>query len=461
MISTETIVAIATSQTISAIAIIRVSGNDAFTICNTIFKHYKIENFVIANANSHKAYFGNIVDGNEIIDEVLLTIFKAPNSFTGENTVEISCHGSVYIQQKIVQLILHNGAKSAIAGEFTMRAFKNGRMDLSQAEAVADLIASENLAMHKIAINQLKGNISIELNNLRQKLIDFASLLELELDFAEEDVEFANRKELKKLLVEIGEKVTKMSDTFSLGNSIKKGVPIVIAGKPNVGKSTLLNTLLQEEKAIVSEIAGTTRDTIEDTFNINGIAFRLTDTAGIRSTTDIIESIGISKTFEKIEQSALLLYVLDAINFEESDIETVLQNEKINTKKILFILNKTDMKPIENIVNILNQKHLNFVAISAKNNIGIEELKLKLVELSGIEQLQQHQIIITNIRHFEALKSTALHIEMALQNIAINVSSDFLAQDIRIALMHLGSITGTVSSDDLLGNIFSKFCIGK
>jgi len=457
----NTIAAIATSQTIAAIAVIRVSGSEAFTISNKIFKHHRKNNFNINDAQSHKSYFGNIIDGNEIVDEVLITIFKNPYSFTGEDTVEISCHGSVFIQQKILQLLIENGAQTAKAGEFTQRSFLNGKMDLSQAEAVADLISSQSAASHKIAINQLRGGISNELSALREKLINFASLIELELDFSEEDVEFANRDDLKDLVTSINAKVTSLLKSFNLGNSIKNGVPVVIAGKPNVGKSTLLNALLNDEKAIVSEIAGTTRDAIEDTFVIEGIQFRLIDTAGIRSTTDVIESIGIERTFEKINTAQIVLHLLDATNFEVEEIETVLNDERYQGKQLYVIINKIDTAELERTFEIYSTKYTNIICISAKEKRHIELLNKKLLDAAGANELSSNQTIITNSRHFEALLNTQNDLNSVLKGLQNNITGDFLAMDIRRALQHLGSITGEISSDDLLSNIFSKFCIGK
>jgi tRNA modification GTPase len=457
----NTIAAIATSQTIAAIAVIRVSGSEAFTICNNIFKHHRKNNFNISDAQSHKSYFGNIIDGNEIVDEVLITIFKNPHSFTGEDTVEISCHGSVFIQQKILQLLIENGAQTAKAGEFTQRSFLNSKMDLSQAEAVADLISSQSAASHKIAINQLRGGISNELSALREKLINFASLIELELDFSEEDVEFANRDDLKDLVTSINAKVTSLLKSFSLGNSIKNGVPVVIAGKPNVGKSTLLNALLNDEKAIVSEIAGTTRDAIEDTFVIEGILFRLIDTAGIRSTTDVVESIGIERTFEKIHTAQIVLHLLDATNFEEKEIEIILNDERYQRKQLYIIINKIDTAELEKTFEIYSIKYTNIICISAKEKRHIELLNKKLLDAAGADELSSNQTIITNSRHFEALLNTQNDLNSVLNGLQNNITGDFLAMDIRRALQHLGSITGEISSDDLLSNIFSKFCIGK
>ncbi len=457
----NTIAAIATPQSIGAIAVIRVSGTKSFEICEGIFKHNRNVNFKLNEAKSHKAYYGNIIYENEIIDEVLLTLFKAPHSFTGEDTVEISCHGSVYIQQRILQILIEKGAQIAKPGEFTQRSFLNGKMDLSQAEAVADLISSQSSASHKIAINQLRGGISNELSALREKLINFASLIELELDFSEEDVEFANRDDLKNLVISINSKVTSLLQSFSLGNSIKNGVPVVIAGKPNVGKSTLLNALLNDDKAIVSEIAGTTRDAIEDTFIIEGILFRLIDTAGIRNTTDVVESIGIERTFEKINTSQIVLHLLDATNFEEQEIDKVLIDERYHGKQLFIIINKIDTVELEKTFEKFTIKYPNLICISAKEKRYIEQLYKKLLETAGVDELSSNQTIITNSRHFEALLNTQNDLNSVLNGLQNNITGDFLAMDIRRALQHLGSITGEVSTEDLLGNIFSRFCIGK
>jgi tRNA modification GTPase len=405
---------------------------------------------------THTLHFGSIVDGDAIIDEVLVSLFVAPRSYTRENVVEVSCHGSSYIIDKLIRLFVKCGARLAKPGEFTMRAFLNGQLDLSQAEAVADLIASSSEASHKVAMQQMRGGFSGELKKLREELINFASLVELELDFSEEDVEFANRDQMKTLIEKIVVVLKRLIKSFELGNVIKKGVPVVIAGKPNVGKSTLLNALLNEERAIVSEIAGTTRDTIEDEISIQGISFRFIDTAGIRDTEDIIEAKGVERTFEKINQSAIILYLYDAhetYGHELDQIKTDL--ELITTKnnsQLLLVANKSDKGN--------HAIHPESLTISALQGIGIPELELKLLDMIHYSE-NANETILTNIRHVEALQKTCEALERVLDGIENPVTSDFLAMDIKQALHYLGEITGSISTDDLLETIFSKFCIGK
>ena len=446
----DTICAIATGSGMGAIAIIRISGGKAFEICNTIFSKN------IADAKPNTIHFGTIKNGKEIVDEVLLSIFKNPNSFTGEDIIEISCHGSKYIQQKILQLLTDNGARMATPGEFTLRAFSNGKMDLSQAEAVADLIASESKKAHQIAINQMRGGFSNDLKILREQLINFASLIELELDFSEEDVEFANREQFNELLLLIKGKLTKLIDSFQMGNVIKNGIPVAILGAPNVGISTLLNTLVNEERAIVSEIAGTTRDTIEDVINIKGVQFRFIDTAGIRDTKETIEKIGIQKALEKAEKAKVVIYLLDAtidINPQEKEINKLkskLQN------KLIVVVNKTDLNT--NISDTLKNK--GYLFISAKQKDGIEDLKKTVVKVTD-SSISTDETIISNSRHREELSKTLTEINAVIEGLNSDISGDLLSINIRQALYHLGLITGEVTTDDLLGNIFSRFCIGK
>ncbi len=389
-----------------------------------------------------------------MVDEVLISIFKGEKSFTGEESVEISCHGSVYIQNKIIQLLIGKGCRTASAGEFTMRAFKNGKLDLSQAESVADLIASESEAAHQTALRQLRGGFSSKLQNLRTKLIDFASLIELELDFSEEDVEFADRKQFEDLLEEIKVELEKLIESFKLGNVIKNGIPVAILGAPNVGKSTLLNCLLNEEKAIVSDIAGTTRDAIEDELNIKGFKFRFIDTAGIRETSDTIENLGIKKTMEKAAIAHVVLFLIDA----NSNISNqLLELNKVKDKlkdKLLIVVNKIDLNAVKE-----DLKHAIF--ISAKNNEGIETLKERLLTFVNTKELSNNETIVTNLRHYEELQLTLHEINTIINGLHKGISGDFLAINIRQALFHLGSITGEVTTDTLLGNIFGKFCIGK
>jgi tRNA modification GTPase len=448
----ETIVALATPAGVGAIGVIRLSGPDAIVIANKVFKGKDL-----TKQPSHTIHFGNIVDGDMILDEVLVSLFIGPKSYTRENVVEISCHGSNYIIESIIKLLIKSGARSAKAGEFTLRAFLNGQMDLSQAEAVADLIASNSKTSQQVALQQLRGGFSNQLQTLRDQLVQFASLIELELDFAEEDVEFANRDQLKKLTHEIVRVISALIQSFELGNAIKEGVNTVIAGRPNAGKSTLLNALLNEERAIVSHIPGTTRDTIEEVLNIRGINFRLIDTAGIREATDTIEKIGVERTMEKINQSALLVYVYDAgqITAEElnSDIES-LQRPGVT---MLVVANKADILSEEKLNTI---SHAEAIVISAKEKTHIDELKSKIYHAAVKDQLDGNEILVTNIRHLEALQKTEEALLRVLSGID-TVTSDFLSMDIKQALHYLGEITGVVTTDDLLENIFSKFCIGK
>jgi len=466
-LNTDTIIALATPNGVGAIAIIRLSGNNAIELVN---KHFQSK-YGSKNLNlvaSHTIHLGNIVDNNQILDEVLVSVFKNPNSYTGENLVEINCHGSIYIQQKIIQLFIKNGARQAEGGEFTLRAFLNGKMDLSQAEAVADVIASNSEASHQIAIQQMRGGFSKDLYVLRQQLLDFASLIELELDFSEEDVEFADRTQLKKLIQELINKVKVLSDSFSMGNAFKNGIPVAIVGAPNVGKSTLLNTLLNEEKAIVSEIAGTTRDAIEDEISIKGVVFRFIDTAGIRDTQDYVENIGIKKTFENIEKAQLVLYLIDALEIQNSkskiqNIKNVLKKLENDypDKKIIPILNKTDLvKPTT--VSNLKAVVPNLISLSAKDKTGIHKLSLQLADLMATGALSNNQTIVSNTRHFEALTNAYKALRDVSEGLTNDLSSDLLAIDIRESLRQLGSITGTFEVDrDLLGNIFQNFCVGK
>ena len=445
----DTICALATGSGLGAIAIIRVSGSEAINICKKVFSKN------IADVKSHTIHFGTINNKVDVIDEVLLSIFRNPHSFTGEDVIEISCHGSVFIQQQILQLLTKNGARMANPGEFTLRAFTNGKMDLSQAEAVADLIASESKKAHQIAINQMRGGFSDDLKKLREQLINFASLIELELDFSEEDVEFANREQFNELLLLIKEKLTKLIDSFQLGNVIKNGIPVAILGAPNVGKSTLLNAVVNEDRAIVSKIAGTTRDTIEDVINIEGIQFRFIDTAGLRDTKDTIEKIGIRKALEKAEKAKVIIYLLDATTDFKAQEKEIGKIKKLQNKMIV-VVNKTDLNP--NICETLKKK--NYLFISAKNKDGIEDLTNTLISIIDTN-LSSDETIISNSRHQEELSKTLVEIIAVIQGLNNDISGDLLAINIRQALYHLGLITGEVTTDDLLGNIFSKFCIGK
>jgi tRNA modification GTPase len=466
MIPQETIVALATPSGAGAIAIIRLSGKEAISISAQVFE--SVSGKDITSQKTHTIHLGHIMDGAKTYDQVLLSIFKGPNSYTGEHVVEISCHGSVFIQQQIIQLLLRKGAKMAQAGEFTLRAFLNGKLDLSQAEAVADLISSDNEASHQIAMQQMRGGFSNEIAKLREELLNFASLIELELDFAEEDVEFADRTAFHELINRIEFVLKRLIDSFAVGNVIKNGIPVAIVGEPNVGKSTLLNALLNEERAIVSDIAGTTRDTIEDELVINGIGFRFIDTAGIRETKDVVESIGIQKTFEKIEQAQVVILLLDAKELQVSGLKFQVEIEKIKNKfpqkPLVVILNKVDLlskDAVEAIRQELETLNLKLETISAKQKIGIEELKNTLLSFVNTGALRNNETIVTNTRHYDSLLKALEEIQKVKWGLDSGISSDLMAIDIRSALFFFGEITGEVTNDELLGNIFANFCIGK
>lgn len=461
----STITAISTAPGTGGIAIIRVSGKNAVEYCNTIFK-YKKETDQLLSQKANTIAYGHIIGfNNEIVDEVLVSVFKAPHSFTGEDIVEIACHGSVYIQQQILLLLISHGCVLAQPGEFTQRAFLNGKMDLSQAEAVADLIASNSEASHRMAMSQMRGDFSNELMSLRTRLLNFVSLVELELDFSEEDVEFADRTQLNFLSNEIEQVMIKLSDSFRIGNALKNGIPVALVGETNVGKSTLLNVLLNDEKALVSDIHGTTRDVIEDVININGIAFRFIDTAGIRDTKDKIESMGIERTFQKIEQAAIVLWILDCTQMSEH-IEWLTDKieRKATGKKIIMVFNKID-KIVEEEREVLNQLFEQFegerIYISAKNRLNTEELKASLVKAAQLPNIQPGDIVVNNIRHYEALQNALSSIQRVKHGLDKGISGDFLSQDIRECMHYLGEITGQITNDEILGNIFGKFCIGK
>lgn len=464
MIDQNTICAIATAPGMGAIATIRLSGKEALSIADSVFQSV-IKSKKIADQAANTLHFGQIVDHSEIIDDVVLALFKAPRSFTGEDVVEISCHGSVFIQQQILQLLLANGARMAKAGEFTQRAFLNGKMDLSQAEAVADLIASETSAAHKIALKQMKGGISQEIKNLRSKLLTFITLIELELDFSEEDVEFANRDSLLQLTTDISLLISNLLKSFQYGNAIKNGIPVAIIGQANVGKSTLLNLLLKEERAIVSDIAGTTRDSIEDVVVIDGIQFRFIDTAGIRSTNDTVESLGIERTFSKIDQAGIVLVLVDATNLSSEEFfENEKVKSKISSKNSVMIINKIDIAPeanVEKMKQIACELGMDAIAISAKKHINISQLVDFLVKSVHQTGISENDVIITNIRHFEALSNANEAINRVVAGLKEHISGDFLSQDIRECLHYMGEITGEITTDEVLGNIFKNFCIGK
>ena len=453
--SLNTIVALATPQGTGAIAVIRLSGQEAISIANKVFKGKDLE-----KQDSHTVHFGTIRESDKIIDEVLATVFRAPNSFTKENSVEISTHGSPYIIKKVIQILLKNGAQLAQPGEFTKRAFMNGQFDLAQAEAVADLIHSDSEASHEAALQQMRGGFSKEINDLRQQLIHFASLIELELDFGEEDVEFADRDDLKNLVSKLLYVINKLVKSFDLGNVIKNGIPTVIAGKPNAGKSTLLNALLNEEKAIVSDVAGTTRDFIEDELNIEGVSFRFIDTAGLRHTEDKVEAIGVERTHEKMKQASLILYLFDLeVETEESILEEIEKLEKLE-KPFLPIGNKIDLASESLLSKLQNQEHpWAFIAAQKKENI--DRLKETLIKTVNLDNFKTGDTMVTNLRHYNELVQTQSALDDVLNGLGCNITGDFLAMDIRQALHHLSTITGEISTDDLLENIFSKFCIGK
>ena len=450
----DTIAAIATPPGVGALGIIRISGKDAIHLANLLFKGKDLE-----KVKPQTIHYGRLEKDDQILDEAVLSVFRAPHSYTGEDIVEISCHGSGFILQKIMEALVDSGIRPADAGEFTMRAFLNGKMDLSQAEAVADLIASESEAAHRTAILQMRGGFSGKIKDLRARLLHFASMVELELDFAEEDVEFANRNELSSLLQEIESEISRLAESFKWGNVLKEGVKVVIAGRPNAGKSTLLNCLLNEEKAIVSEIPGTTRDVIEDLITIEGIRFRFIDTAGIRATTDKLESIGISRTMSKIQEAQILLYLFDVSGSNRMELEKDL--EKLpKDKKLLPIGNKIDGHKEE----ALQQKFKdidNLIFISAKKHLHIERLRSRLIEVLDLPTRQTGDVVVTNVRHYNALKRASQSIQLAKKAIESCITTDLLAFEIRQALSALGEITGEITSDEILGTIFSKFCIGK
>ncbi|MFM7216547.1 MAG: tRNA uridine-5-carboxymethylaminomethyl(34) synthesis GTPase MnmE [Bacteroidota bacterium] len=458
----DTIAALATPPGTGAIAVVRISGKQTFSLTDGLFLSRTGKRLEIGSRPSHSIVFC-IINDEEPIDEVLVSVFKGPNTFTGEDTLEISCHGSTFVQQRILDLLSKRGIRMAQPGEFTMRAFLHGKMDLSQAEAVADLIASDTVASHRLALNQLRGGFSDEIKALRQELVQFASLIELELDFAEEDVEFASRNQLKQSVQRLQEKIRRLIRSFEVGNVIRNGIPVVIAGKPNAGKSTLLNALLNDDRAIVSDIPGTTRDTVEEEIKLGGIRFRFIDTAGIRETTDAIEKIGVEKTMEKIRQSPIIIYLFD-VN-ETSCGELKLEIERLRNEIdpsfiILPVGNKIDQQDTD-----LLEKEFSGVPdtllISAKSATNLDNLTSILLRHTNAQKLQSGDTIVTSARHVEELRKTDSWLEKVIQGMERNTTNDFLAGDLRFALHHLGNITGEISNDELLENIFSKFCIGK
>jgi tRNA modification GTPase len=449
----DTIVALATAQGISAIAVIRLSGHDSI---NIVAKTFKGKNLL--EQPSHTIHFGTIRDGVKVIDEVLVSVFREPNSFTKENGIEISCHGSSVIVKEIIKVLLKQGARLAEPGEFTKRAFLHGRFDLAQAEAVADLINAETDNARQAALNQMRGGFSKEINNLREELIHFASLIELELDFGEEDVEFAKRDDLRKLIQRIQSYLLSLIRSFDQGNVIKNGVPTVIAGKPNAGKSTLLNTLLNEERAIVSDIPGTTRDAIEDELILGGVNFRFIDTAGLRDTVDVIEAIGVERTRERMKKASLILYLFDLTNTTQAEIDVQLKELRQQNIPVILIGNKMD-KGNPELIEYLTNKDCVFISASNKTNIAL--LKEKILTSVQIKQVKTGDVLVTNLRHYQNLLQTNEALDRVLESMDNNITGDFLAMDIRQSLHYLGEITGTITTDDLLDNIFSKFCIGK
>ena len=462
----DTICAIATAQG-GAIGSIRVSGPEAITITGRIFTPAK-SGKLLSEQKPYTLTFGRIYNGEEMIDEVLVSLFRAPHSYTGEDSTEITCHGSSYILQQVMQLLIKNGCRMAQPGEYTQRAFLNGKMDLSQAEAVADLIASSSAATHRLALSQMRGGFSKELTTLREKLLNFTSMIELELDFSEEDVEFADRSALRRLADEIEEVIARLANSFSVGNVIKNGVPVAIIGETNAGKSTLLNVLLNEDKAIVSDIHGTTRDVIEDTVNIGGITFRFIDTAGIRETSDTIESLGIERTFQKLDQAEIVLWIIDSA---DAISQLTLLSDKIlprcEHKQLILVFNKVELinETQKNELTSQFSEHIGSeiesIFISAKQRLHTDELQQRLVAAAHIPTVTQNDVIVTNVRHYEALTRALDAIHRVQEGLDANISGDFLSQDIRECIFHLSDIAGEVTNDMVLQNIFAHFCIGK
>ncbi len=464
MLTDSTICAISTPTGTGGISVLRLSGKEAIVIADTVFQS-PIRDKRLADQAANTLHFGSVFQDGRLLDEVVVGLFRAPHSYTGEDVVEISCHGSLYIQQQLLQLLIDKGAVLAQPGEFTQRAFLNGKMYLSQAEAVADLIASGNAAAHRVALNQMRGGFSDELGLLRDQLLHFITLVELELDFSEEDVEFADRTQLLTLSVKIETLLGRLADSFRLGNALKNGIPVAIVGDTNAGKSTLLNSLLNEEKAIVSDIHGTTRDVIEDVVNLNGVLFRFFDTAGLRQTTDTIENLGIERSYKKLEQASIILLVLDLTSPFDKLVERISEiRQKVRSQSLILVANKSDLAGDE-IRNALTRIGLkeneSLVFLAAKSRVNLGAL-IDLMQSSGsVGKLTTEDVIVTNLRHYEALTEAQAAIHRTIDGLQSHLSSEFLSQDIRECLYFLGSITGQITTDEVLGNIFKHFCIGK
>ncbi|MBR4453388.1 MAG: tRNA uridine-5-carboxymethylaminomethyl(34) synthesis GTPase MnmE [Bacteroidales bacterium] len=448
----DTICAISTPVAVGGVAVVRISGEQSLSIVNKIFS----SKFKVDTIQPRHAYYGEIIDGDITLDQVVVTYYAAPKSFTGEDVVEISCHGSLYVQKRLLELLVEQGCRMAIAGEFTQRAFLNGKIDLSQAESVADLIAAQSRMSHQLAMQGLKGGVSDVIKSLRERLLYFSSMLELELDFAEEDVEFADRQQFADLLEEIDLKINQLLNSFAQGNAIKNGIPVAIVGKPNVGKSTLLNVLLRYDRAIISDIPGTTRDTIEDTFTLGGYTFRLIDTAGLRTTNDNVEQLGINRTYQSIKEADIILYVIDVASIDnyQKDLDECLKDIDMSHKQILVLANKTDL--YQQSVN----KQENVFFISAKCQQGIDAVEQKLEQIAQ-SYSKDEGILLSNLRHYQALQNADLALQQAKETFSAGLSNDLIAVSIREVLYHLGTIIGEVSNEEILGNIFSRFCIGK
>ena len=455
-----------------AIATVRVSGSQAHAMVCKVFQHKGVA-FREEEIEGYRAYYGQIISSGKTLDEAVVTFFKAPHSFTGENAAEISVHGSTFIQQRLLELLVEQGVRMALPGEFTRRAFVNRKFDLAQAEAVADLIASQSEAAHRVAMNQLKGGFSRELQTMRSKLLEITSLMELELDFSEEDVEFADRGKLSALLDETQSHVTQLMNSFRLGNAIKNGIPVAIVGETNTGKSTLLNALLGEERAIVSDIAGTTRDTIEEVMNLNGTLFRFIDTAGIRDTEESIEKIGIERTFRKIDEADIVLGLVDATMQPEklsTAVRLILNKIDSARQVVVLLLNKTDLCPsdsakkidlLKSLTTEYSLNHTYIQTLSAKTGNGLDQLRKTLAEIQQSMSVSQDTVLVTNVRHYEALRHASESLNAVKKGLDDGIPTDLVAQDLREALYYLGSITGEITTDDVLGSIFSRFCIGK